>query len=415
MKAHARTLIMVLAAVALAASIASLYVHYRTIQDPAYSSFCDVNETVSCQALYQSEYGSVFGVPVAAGGAIWASLMLILAAWGMRRTPVLAVPKDRREGVPPDRVAGYIFVLATIGLAAVFYFAYASFVVLKQACPLCITVYVSVVGIFIVSASAAEKLSAIPAWLGRDLGAITKSQTATTLAVAWLAAAVLLVVLFPREQPIADQPVAEADIPEPALETLTPEQQAEWGTWLDTQKPAAPELVPTGETKVLLIKFNDYQCPSCRQTWALYRGVIASLEKEFPGTFAYETRDLPLEPECGLQLNHAMACEAAAAVRMAKAKGKHREMETWLFTNQSFEMTRDQVKNALNDIAQVDDFDAQYPKMLEPIRADVQQAIRLGVTGTPTFYLNGIKISNLRPAFLDAAIRHLLKKAAVTS
>ena len=90
-------------------------------------------------------------------------------------------------------------------------------------------------------------------------------------------------------------------------------------------------------------------------------------------------------------------------------------METWLFTNPSFEMTRDQVKTALNEIAQVDDFDAQYPKMLEPIRADVQQAIRLGVTGTPTFYLNGIKISNLRPAFLDAAIRHLLMKAGVTS
>jgi uncharacterized membrane protein len=405
MKAHARTLIMVLAAVALAASIASLYVHYRTIQDPAYSSFCDVSETVSCQALYQSEYGSLFGVPVAAGGAIWAGLVLILAFRGMRQ----------RNSELAGRVGAYIFLLATIGLAAVFYFAYASFFVLKQACPLCITVYASVVGIFIVSAAAAEKLSAIPAWLGRDLGAITKSQSATTLAVAWLAAAVLLVVLFPREQPIADQPVAEADIPEPALETLTPEQQAEWGAWLDTQKPAAPELLPTGETKVLLIKFNDYQCPSCRQTWALYRGVIASLEKEFPGVFAYETRDLPLEPECGLQLNHAMACEAAAAVRMARAKGKHREMETWLFTNQSFEMTRDQVKTALNDIAQVDDFDAQYPKMLEPIRADVQQAIRLGVTGTPTFYLNGIKISNLRPAFLDAAIRHLLTKAGVTS
>jgi protein-disulfide isomerase len=100
---------------------------------------------------------------------------------------------------------------------------------------------------------------------------------------------------------------------------------------------------------------------------------------------------------------------------MAKAKGKHREMETWLFTNQSYEMTRDQVKTALNQIAQVDDFDEQYPKMLEPIRADVQLATRLGVTGTPTFYLNGIKITSLRPSFLDAAVRHFVKKSGVTS
>ena len=404
MKAHARTLIIALAAVALAASLAALYVHYRTIQDPAYSSFCDVNETVSCQALYQSEYGSVAGVPVAAGGAIWAGLVLILAFWGMRH----------RNSELAGRVAGYIFVLATIGLAAVFYFAYASFFVLGQACPLCIAVYISVAGVFIVSAATATSLTAIPRRLTEDITGVTRSQTATTLAVAWLAASILLVVLFPREQPISAQPVAEAEIPAPVLETLTPEQQAEWGSWLDKQTPVA-ELLPKGDTKALLLKFNDYQCPSCRQTWVLYREVIANLEKEFPGAFVYETRDLPLEPECGLQLNHAMACEAAAAVRMARAKGKHREMETWLFTNQSFDMTRDQVKTALNQIAQVDDFDAQYPKMLEPIRADVQQAIRLGVTGTPTFYLNGIKVTSLRPSFLDAAVRHFVKKSGVTS
>jgi len=404
MKAHARSLIIALAAVALAASLAALYVHYRTIQDPAYSSFCDVNETVSCQALYQSEYGSVAGVPVAAGGAIWAGLVLILAFWGMRH----------RNSELAGRVAGYIFVLATIGLAAVFYFAYASFFVLGQACPLCIAVYISVTGVFIVSAATATSMSAIPRRLTEDITGVTRSQTATTLAVAWLAASILLVALFPREQLISAQPVSEAAIPAPVLETLTPEQQAEWGSWLDKQTPVA-ELLPKGDTKVLLLKFNDYQCPACRQTWVLYREVIANLEKEFPGTFVYETRDLPLEPECGLQMNHAMACEAAAAVRMARAKGKHREMETWLFTNQSFDMTRDQVKTALNQIAQVNDFDEQYPKLLEPIRADVQQATRLGVTGTPTFYLNGIKVASLRPSFLDAAVRHFVKKSGVTS
>src|SRR5688572_13908629 len=168
MKAHARSLIIALAAVALAASLAALYVHYRTIQDPAYSSFCDVNETVSCQALYQSEYGSVAGVPVAAGGAIWAGLVLILAFGGMRQ----------RNSELAGRVGGYLFVLATIGLAAVFYFAYASFFVLGQACPLCIAVYVSVASIFIVSAATATSLAAIPQHLTRDITAVTRSQMA---------------------------------------------------------------------------------------------------------------------------------------------------------------------------------------------------------------------------------------------
>jgi uncharacterized membrane protein len=157
MKTYARPLIIVLAAVVLAAAAASLYVHYRLINDPTYSSFCDVNATVSCQSVFQSEYGSVFGVPVAAGGAIWALLVLLLAAGGLQaRSPDLR-----------SRVGTYIFVLGTAGLAAVFYFAYASFVVLGQACILCMTMYAGVIGVFLVSAGMPDRWERCRRGLGR--------------------------------------------------------------------------------------------------------------------------------------------------------------------------------------------------------------------------------------------------------
>jgi uncharacterized membrane protein len=406
MKAYARPIILLLAAVALASSIAALYVHFRLIQDPAYSSFCDVNETVSCQAVYQSRYGTVFGVPVAAGGAIWAALVFILAFAGMRH----------RSSELAGRVAGYIFLLATIGLAAVFYFAYASFFVLGQACPLCIAVYVTVAGIFLVSAGAATVVTSIPAHLGADLRAVTHSQAATTLAVGWLAATIAIVALFPREQTANAEPLTTQEQPaaEPALETLSPEQQAEWDKYLDSQMPVA-ELLPNGNVKVRVVKFNDYQCPACRQTYMLYRGIIAKYEAELPGVFVYESHDFPLESECGAGGSHGMACEAAAAVRMARAKNKDRELEAWLFNNQSFDMTRDDVKKGLQEVAQISDFDAQYPRMIDAVRADSQLGQKLGVNSTPTFYVNGIKLGSLRPAYFDATIRHALKKAGVTS
>ena len=74
MKQHSRTLILLLAVVALGASLISLYVHYRLLTDPTYTSFCDVSATVNCEAVYQSAYGSVWGVPVAAGGVRWGSV-----------------------------------------------------------------------------------------------------------------------------------------------------------------------------------------------------------------------------------------------------------------------------------------------------------------------------------------------------
>ena len=167
--------------------------------------------------------------------------------------------------------------------------------------------------------------------------------------------------------------------------------------------------------KVRFIKFNDYQCPSCRATWAMYRGVIAKYEKEYPNVFVYETRDLPLEPECGLASNHTMACEAAVAVRLARTKDKAAEMEAWLFNNQSFQMTRDDVKRGLREVAQITDFDEQYPKLLPAVREDVQLGNKLGVQGTPTFYMNGVKLGNVRPEYLDATIQYFLRKAGAVS
>src|SRR5262245_61427630 len=121
MSTRTRNALMAFSALGLAASIAALYVHYRVITEPGYTSFCDISETVSCEQVFQSDYGTVAGIPVAAGGAIWSALVLIMSAWGMRK------PKSEEA----SRAASYVFLLATVGLAAVFYFAYASFFVLR--------------------------------------------------------------------------------------------------------------------------------------------------------------------------------------------------------------------------------------------------------------------------------------------
>jgi uncharacterized membrane protein/protein-disulfide isomerase len=387
-----------LAAIALVASLASLYVHYQLLRDPSYTSFCDVSATVSCAAVYASAYGTVAGVPVAAGGAIWAALVLLLAASGMGST-------DRERAAT---VAGYVFLLSVVGLAAVFYYAYASFVVLKQMCPLCMTVYATVIGIFIVSSSAAStSLTALPSRLGRDLRAVFMTPTAATLAILWIVGSASLVAFFPRGDIAAEQ-AAEA-VPVPPTETLDAQQLEQWHKWLDAQVPVA-DVKPQGNVKVLVVKFNDFQCPACRQAWAEYRGVVAKYEAANPGVVEFQNRDFPLESECGVGNAHPAACEAAVAVRLARAKNRGNEMEEWFFTHQP-EMTPDRVKQAVREVAQVTDFDAQYPKVLAEVRADSQMGQRLGVNGTPTFFINGIKVPSLRASYFDAAIAYELQKA----
>jgi uncharacterized membrane protein/protein-disulfide isomerase len=401
MSKFGRPLLVVLALVALAASVASMYVHYKLIADPSYVSFCDVSEKVSCEAVYRSSYGTVYGVPVAAGGVIWSALVLALVGYGMR------APRSEAAG----RVAGYVFLLSVVGLASVFYFGYASFFVLQKACPLCITVYVSVIGIFLIASSVAPSgLGSLFSGLGRDARETLASPGAMGLGALWLVASLALVLLFPRE-PIraAGAPQSVAPV---ALEALDQTQIEEWHKWLDAQ-PRVPEvqaLTPPG-VKVFVVKFNDYQCPACRMTYFAYKDIFAKYEKSNPNDFRFETRDFPLNSKCGVGMAHAYACEAAVAVRLAKAKDpvKGEELEDWLFQRQD-SFSPDLIKRGLSEIAQVNSFDADYPKTIEAVRADVKLGTSVGVNGTPTFFLNGIRINSLRPAYLDAAIAYLLAK-----
>ena len=389
----------------LGASIAALYVHYRLMVDPGYSSFCDISATVSCEQVLESSYGRVFGIPVAAGGAIWSGLVFLLSLYGMRRS----------EDDSGQRAAGYVFVLATVGLAAVFYFAYTSFFVLKQACPLCMTMYVSVVAIFLISAATAGSLRDLPGRLGADLAGLRTSPTAATLAAVWVVASLSLIVFFPHQQTVSAQ-VAEQESEAPT-ETLDANQLAEWHSWLDKQTPVTEAAVlPSGPVKVLVVKFNDFQCPACRQAYFAYKGIFEKYEKEYPQAFKFENKDYPLETECGMGGQHQFACEAAVAVRLATEKGKGKELENWLFNSQD-QFSRDHVKEGLQQIAGVkpEDYESRYSQVSKEVRDQAVLGSKLGVTGTPTFFINGVKVPSLRPAYLDAAIGYLLQKAGATS
>ena len=408
MSSRVRTALLIFTALGLIASTYGMYVHYRLQSDPTYISACEVSESVSCQQVLTSQYGSVFGVPVAAGGAIWSLLAFMLAAVGLKN------PKSDTAA----RVSGYLFVLATLGLASVFYFAYISFFVLKTACPICLTMYVSVIGTFLISATSAGPIGALPSRLGRDLATVAQTPIPATLAVIWLAVSAGLVFAFPKPpQATPTNSQGASTQPSVPVETLTAEQRSEWEAWLNAQ-PRAPEAQPTGATKVLVLKFNDYQCPSCRLAWVLYKDIIAKYEKAHPGVFVFENKDFPLETECGaFSIPHAAACEAAAAVRLAREKNRDKELEAALFEKQSPSMTREEVVTTLQQVAQISsaDFDARYPKTLESIRADVQLGQKLGVKGTPTFYLNGIQLPSLRPAYFDAALDWAVRRFATGS
>ena len=78
MNPFVRRAILALALVGLGSAGTSTFVHYQLVQDPSYTSFCDINDTVSCTQVYLSTYGSVGKIPTALLGAFWFGLVFLL-------------------------------------------------------------------------------------------------------------------------------------------------------------------------------------------------------------------------------------------------------------------------------------------------------------------------------------------------
>jgi uncharacterized membrane protein/protein-disulfide isomerase len=378
----------------LGASALAGYTHYRMLSDPTYTSFCDVNATVSCTTAYSSRFGTVRGVPVAIFGAMWFALATLLAVAGLKARPAV------RESAP-----GYLFVGSTLALAVVLYLGYASLVILKSVCPLCLITYAAVIGLFLVSGAATSfPMTSLPRRAATDLGVLVSSPLAILLALVFAGASASALAFFPREAAAAEEAVTPVPV--------TQSERTELQRFLETA-PRVPLVIPSGGAKVLIVKFNDYQCPACAQSYLAYKPILAKYAASNPGAVRVVMKDFPLSRNCNpaVQTNlHGAACEAAVAVRLARLQNRTEAMEEWLYGHQK-EMTPQTVRDAAREIGHVEDFDAKYAATIEQVKADIAMGQQLKVQSTPTFFINGVKVDGAwAPQFFDQAIAHELQR-----
>jgi uncharacterized membrane protein/protein-disulfide isomerase len=399
MSKRAASIALACALLGLVASSAAAYTHYHILYDPTYRSFCDVNETISCTQVYQSRYSTVGGMPVAIFGALWFVVAGLLSVAGLRARETV------RESVP-----GYLFALSTLALAVILYLGYASFFLLKAVCLLCLTTYAAVIGLFLVSGAATTfPMSTLPRRATRDLRVFVGSPLAIAIALLFVAGAGSTFAFFPREGVTTGATVAATAAPVP-----TQDQRSEFERWYVSQ-PRIPLIVPTGGAKVLVVKFNDFQCPACGQSYLAYKPIFAKYDADHPGAVKLVLKDYPLNKECNdalPQTIHPAACDAAVAVRLAGSHNKTDAMEDWLYNHQPA-MTPPAVRQAARDVGQITDFDAKYADTLTLVKSDVALGRQLQVKSTPTFFINGVKIEGaLPPQYFEQAIAYELQHAA---
>jgi len=393
----ARKLLVLFALLGLGASGAATYVHYNLIQNPDYSSFCDINATVSCKAAYLSRYGSIGGVPVAVGGIVFFGWVLVML-WG-------ATGKSRIR----DSAPAYIFAGSTLALAVVLYLAYASFFVLKEVCPLCVATYVAVIGVFVISGGASSvPMTSLPKRILTDMRVLVATPIAIVIALLFVAGTAWGVTVFPRE---VERPVAVVAPREP----LQAEQQAELEKWWAMQ-PASPNFPYANDgAKVLIVEFADFQCPHCKQMYMAYKPILDRVLAQNPKDVKFIFKTWPINSNCNPNvpgINFPYTCDASAAYLMARKSGTDEKLKDWFFVHQE-EITPASIRRAAGDIAGVKDFDAQYPTLLGQVKTDASIGSSIGVTSTPAFFVNGKRIpgGGMPPQYFEALIELELKRA----
>lgn len=153
---------------------------------------------------------------------------------------------------------------------------------------------------------------------------------------------------------------------------------------------------------VTIVEFSDLQCPACQA----FSPVLKALVEQNPQNVRLVYRHFPLP-------QHPLARPAALAAEAAGQQGKFWEYHDLVFENQqtltddSFEQFATQLEL---DMEQFNAYrDSEEAKAT--LQTDLSYARTIGVTGTPTIYINGIKMEARSLPELQAQVESIVSQA----
>ena len=154
---------------------------------------------------------------------------------------------------------------------------------------------------------------------------------------------------------------------------------------------------------VTVVMFSDFQCSSCAAAHPVLQKVLAEYPTE---KVRFVVRDFPLS-----QI-HANAFLAATAANAAHKQGKFFEFTDVLYRNQNA-LDKESLKKYAADLGLNPtqfELDLQSESNAAEIRKDMSDGANYGISGTPTIYVNGVKVRRNTAEYFRAAIDKVLKK-----
>lgn len=183
-----------------------------------------------------------------------------------------------------------------------------------------------------------------------------------------------LVVIYQKPvEPVYDVPVSDSDV-------------VKFGPNPDDIKPIGCK---GDDCPITVVEYSEFECPYCERVLPDVKKVLT----EYKGKIRWIVRDYPLP-------FHPRAKPAAVAAKCAAQQGKYWNMYDLLFANQQKLKDEDFLDHAKSIGLNLDQFKkcVNNPEpMLAKIEANSESGSKLGVNGTPAFFINGARLSGALP------------------
>ena len=380
--------ILVLSLVGEGVAIKLARIHYDVHHDSTTKSFCALSEAVNCDTVALSPYSVFLGVPVAVWGMYGYALLALTAAWA-RAT--------RQRRAPTVILAGLTgaAVLTSVALATI------SVLLIESLCILCLTTYlINTVLVVLLVIGWPTGDPGVVRHAVREMGTAWQRLVAPGILVASVALALGL--FFPHywqgapaegvQRSVQSAQASAGSQPSRSMATGVTEDGHHW--------------IGARNPRVVVEEFSDYQCPFCQRAHFQLRELV----REHPDAIRLVHRHLPLDHHCNPLISgtfHPRACYYAALSVCAGEQDRFWDANDFLYAH-----GRDAAP--VTPQALEAELGVNRPKLEEcltqrawgGVRLDLEEAVRMQLSATPTFRVNGqVYVGQVPPEVLDASVK----------
>lgn len=344
--------------------------HYRNYTDIAYSSFCALSKAINCDTVSQSPWSILFGLPVALWGFfgyfIYGALLIVARKNTPKRTSIWNL----------------LFILGLLYSSAAVYFGYISAAKIHSYCILCILSYGISFSLLLYAWIIRRRFTMTSPLTGTQeaLHCVTKNTFVKVMSLCLIGLFISLQLFLPHYWTY-ELPELSPNIPTGLTDDGHP--------WIGAENPL-----------LTIEEYGDYQCFQCNKMHFLLRRMVAKhpeklrlIHRHFPMDHTVNEIIVPTPFHIGSGKMALMAIFAAS-------QGKF-----WEANDVLFELGRNKAPFNTKFLAERTGISAGALSMATRnsnirlfLQNEIRQGMKLGITGTPSFVINGKVYAGSIPA-----------------